>query len=96
MHHRRGPRALHADEHGTRAGEVARQRNEIPRLGRCGLPDRSPSSAGFEPVVADISRSNGVALASLPGLGALGLTRRLRETVVALVGELVARAPGGS
>ncbi|WP_244231364.1 hypothetical protein [Saccharomonospora piscinae] len=47
-----------------------------------------PRSLGSQPVVADMSVRHGVALASLPALGAVALRRRLRDTLLYLVGEL--------
>ncbi|WP_298175713.1 hypothetical protein [Saccharomonospora sp.] len=47
-----------------------------------------PRRIGTHPVVADISVSNGVALASLPALGVWRMRRRLYDTLIYLVGEL--------
>ncbi|WP_197321699.1 hypothetical protein [Saccharomonospora sp. NB11] len=47
-----------------------------------------PRQLSTTPVVADISVCHGIALASLPALGVGGLSRRLRDTVLYLVGEL--------
>lgn len=47
-----------------------------------------PRRLGVRPVVADMSVKHGVALASLPALGAVWVRRRLRDTLVYLTGEL--------
>ncbi len=47
-----------------------------------------PRQLGTNPVVADISVDSGAALASLPALGAWRLRKRLRDTVLYLIGEL--------
>jgi hypothetical protein len=63
-----------------------------------------PRRSGLRPIVAEADLTNGVALASLPALGARQLYPRLRELVVGLVAELaagslgpgrVAQQPGG-
>jgi hypothetical protein len=51
-----------------------------------------PRRTGIQPIVADVDRRAGVAVASLPALGALRLQQRVRHAVVLLVAELVADA----
>jgi hypothetical protein len=48
-----------------------------------------PLRLGRRPVSRHVSRTHGVALVSLPALGALHLTRRLRRVLRELAGELV-------
>ena len=48
-----------------------------------------PLRVGRRPVSRQVSPTHGVAVISLPALGALHLTHRLRRTLLALVGELV-------
>ena len=72
---------------------VARQ-----RLGREGwdlavcLTDL-PFRSGRRPLVADLNAAEGVALVSVPALGAMRLRRRARQAIVRLVGELVEEPP---
>jgi hypothetical protein len=58
-----------------------------------------PRRSGLRPILAEASLTDGVALASLPALGARRLYRRVRELVVGLVEELdqdcLARPHGG-
>lgn len=54
-----------------------------------------PRRVGTTPVVADISTAHSVALASLPALGGIRMRRRLLDTLVYLVGELVRASPHG-
>jgi hypothetical protein len=72
---------------------VARQ-----RLGREGwdlavcLTDL-PFRSGRRPLVADLNAADGVALVSVPALGAMRLRRRARQAIVRLVGELLEEPP---
>lgn len=50
-----------------------------------------PRRAGTQIVLADVDRAPGVALISLPGLGALGLVKRVRAMVVLLANELMSQ-----
>jgi hypothetical protein len=52
-----------------------------------------PRRDGTLPVIADVSREHGFALISIPGLGATSLSRRVREVVALVIGELIG-APG--
>ncbi|EIF00125.1 hypothetical protein [Saccharomonospora glauca] len=54
-----------------------------------------PRQLDGTPVVADISVRHGVALASLPALGVVGVRRRLRDTLLYLAGELGRGMVGG-
>lgn len=55
-----------------------------------------PRRAGTQIVLADVDRGPRVALISLPGLGALGLVKRVRAMVVLLADELMSqRSPLG-
>ncbi|EID55495.1 hypothetical protein [Saccharomonospora xinjiangensis] len=54
-----------------------------------------PRQLSTTPVVADISVRHGVALASLPALGVVGVKRRMRDTVLYLAGELGRGIVGG-
>ncbi len=54
-----------------------------------------PRQLSSTPVVADISVRHGIALASLPALGVVGVRRRLRDTVLYLAGELGRGLVGG-
>lgn len=47
-----------------------------------------PMRIGWRPIVAEVSRSRGVAALSLPGLGGLRLYRRARRGVLRLISEL--------
>lgn len=47
-----------------------------------------PRHAGSRPVIADVSRAHGVALASLPAIGGIRLRTQLRKTLLHLTGEL--------
>ncbi|GAB3004478.1 hypothetical protein LWP59_25890 [Amycolatopsis acidiphila] len=47
-----------------------------------------PRHAGVRPVIADLSRTHGVALASLPAIGGIRLRAQLRKTLLHLAGEL--------
>src|SRR5215210_444037 len=49
----------------------------------------APLRVGTRPVVADASATHGVALISLPALGALQTRRRARDAVIRLVDGLV-------
>ncbi|HZA76304.1 MAG TPA: hypothetical protein VE623_07935 [Acidimicrobiales bacterium] len=51
-----------------------------------------PRRSGTQPIVADITCRDRVAITSLPALGAVRLRRRARHAVVRLVAELVADA----
>ncbi len=46
-----------------------------------------PRRAGTEPIVSDYSLSHGVALVSVPALGAIGLRRRARKVLLHLLAE---------
>jgi hypothetical protein len=48
-----------------------------------------PLRLGGRPVLRHVSPTHGIAIVSLPALGAIHLRRRLRRTLVELVGELV-------
>jgi hypothetical protein len=48
-----------------------------------------PLRLGGRPIVRHVSPTHGIAVVSLPALGALHLAGRLRRTLVELVGELV-------
>jgi hypothetical protein len=48
-----------------------------------------PLRVGRRPLSRHISRTHGIAVVSLPALGAVRLRQRLRRTLLALVGELV-------
>lgn len=50
--------------------------------------------SGLRPIVAEASVTDGVALASLPALGARQLYQRVRELVIGLVAELVLESLG--
>ncbi|WP_043536667.1 hypothetical protein [Saccharomonospora cyanea] len=54
-----------------------------------------PRQLSSTPVVADISVRHGIALASLPALGIVGVRRRLRDTLLYLAGELGRGLVGG-
>lgn len=54
-----------------------------------------PRRTGTEPVAAEVSAPDGLALVSVPALGGLRLPGRLREAVVRLVAELHGRPPAG-
>lgn len=54
-----------------------------------------PRQLSSTPVVADISVCHGIALASLPALGVVGLRRRFRDTLLYLAGELGHGLVGG-
>jgi uncharacterized membrane protein len=58
-----------------------------------GLTDL-PLRAGRRPVTAHASASHGVGLVSLPALGAVGLTRRLRSAVVHLIEGMLGESVG--
>lgn len=47
-----------------------------------------PMRTGWRPIVADVSRSRGVAALSLPSLGGLRLYRRVQRAVLRLIAEL--------
>ena len=53
-----------------------------------------PRRSGLRPIVAEASVTDGVAVASLPALGARQLYQRVRELVIGLVDELAAEPPG--
>ena len=53
-----------------------------------------PRRSGLRPIVAEASVTDGVAVASLPALGARQLYQRVRELVIGLVAELAAEPPG--
>jgi len=54
-----------------------------------------PRVAGGGPVIADVNRTHEVALASLPGVGAVRLRAHLRSMLVRLVAELMRRPVTG-
>jgi len=53
-----------------------------------------PLRVGRRPVSRQISPTHGIAVVSLPALGAVHLTHRLRRTLLTLVGELVGTGEG--
>lgn len=48
-----------------------------------------PLHVGTRPISRQVSRTHGVAIVSLPALGAINLRHRLLETLIDLVGELI-------
>ncbi|MET9630465.1 hypothetical protein ABZX92_23640 [Lentzea sp. NPDC006480] len=79
-----------ADEHGTVRHVVQAVRDQVVEE-RCDLwvcLTDLPRRAGTDPVVADASADDGLAVASLPALGGWGLRRKTVDVVSAVVGEL--------
>ncbi|MCP2242418.1 hypothetical protein [Lentzea aerocolonigenes] len=82
-----------ADEHGTVRHVVQAVRDQVVEE-RCDLwvcLTDLPRRAGTDPVVADASAADGLAVASLPALGSWGLRRKTADVVSAVVGELTDR-----
>jgi hypothetical protein len=90
------PRAADPARGGVEAIETCRERlvEEGWSLAVC-LTDL-PLRIGRRPVVADASATHGVALVSLPALGALHLRRRAGEAIAELLGGLVGVRMGGA
>ncbi|WP_114773657.1 hypothetical protein [Lentzea flaviverrucosa] len=79
-----------ADEHGTVRHVVQAVRDQVVEE-RCDLwvcLTDLPRRDGTDPVVADASSDDGLAVASLPALGGWGLRRKTGDVVSALVAEL--------
>ncbi|TWP53961.1 hypothetical protein FKR81_04205 [Lentzea tibetensis] len=79
-----------ADEHGTVRHVVEAVRDQVVEE-RCDLwvcLTDLPRRAGTDPVVADASAADGLAVASLPALGSWGLHRKTGDVVTAVVGQL--------
>jgi hypothetical protein len=79
-----------ADEHGTVRHVVQAVRDQVMEE-RCDLwvcLTDLPRRAGTDPVVADTSAADGLAVASLPALGGWGLHRKTRDVVSTVVAEL--------
>ncbi|GAA3989349.1 hypothetical protein GCM10022247_04870 [Allokutzneria multivorans] len=82
-----------ADEHGTVRHAVEAVRDQVADE-RCDLwvcLTDLPRRTGTDPVVADASFADGLAVASLPALGSLGLRRKTGEVITAVVAELTDR-----
>jgi hypothetical protein len=79
-----------ADEHGSVRHVVQAVRDQVVEE-RCDLwvcLTDLPRRAGTDPVVADASVDDGLAVASLPALGSWGLHRKTGDVVSAVVAEL--------
>ncbi|USX53735.1 hypothetical protein [Lentzea sp. HUAS12] len=79
-----------ADEHGSVRHVVDAVRDQVVEE-RCDLwvcLTDLPRRAGTDPVVADASADDGLAVASLPALGGWGLRRKTGDVVSAVVAEL--------
>lgn len=57
------------------------------------LTDR-PQRAGTQPILGDVSVSDGVGLLSLPALGAVNTRKRARDTIVQLIAEMARERVG--
>jgi hypothetical protein len=82
-----------ADEHGSVRHVVGMVREQVVE-DRCDLwvcLTDLPRRAGTDPIIADASAQDGLAVASLPAMGGWRLRHKVAATVTALVGELVGR-----
>lgn len=82
-----------ADEHGSVRHVVGMVREQVVE-DRCDLwvcLTDLPRRAGTNPIIADASAEDGLAVASLPAMGGWRLRHKVADTVTALVAELVGR-----
>jgi hypothetical protein len=76
-----------ADEHGSVRHVVGMVREQVVK-DRCDLwvcLTDLPRRAGTDPIIADASAQDGLAVASLPAMGGWGLRHKVADTVTALV-----------
>lgn len=82
---------LPADERGPQVGEAARERKKDEGWDLVVCVTDLPRHDGRRPVVADVDVDGGIALVSLPALGALGLKIRTRRSLLRVIAELLDR-----
>jgi hypothetical protein len=86
------PRAADPDSGGIGMIDTARRRLLSEDWDFAVLLTDLPLRIGRRPVVADVSSTHGVALVSLPALGAVQLRRRARDAVIRMVDGLMAES----
>jgi hypothetical protein len=80
---------LPADESGPHVGDVARARKNDEGWDLVICITDLPRHDGKRPVIADVDVDDGMALASLPSLGAFRLRTRVRRAIARIVSELL-------
>ena len=80
---------LPADERGPHVGDVARARKRDEGWDLVICVTDLPRHDGKRAVIADVDVSGGMALASLPSLGAFGLRARVHRAIMRIVAELL-------
>jgi hypothetical protein len=80
---------LPADERGPHVGDVARARKSDEGWDLVICITDLPRHDGSRAVIADVDVGGGMALASLPSLGAFGLRKRVHRAIMRIVAELL-------
>jgi hypothetical protein len=86
---------LPADERGPHVGDVARARKSEEGWDLVICITDLPRHDGRRAVIADVDVSDGMALASLPSLGAFGLRARVHRVIMRIVTELLEAEKAG-